>query len=463
MVCLRYIINGIKKSIFFIVKPLFGTKVGKSLKRKIYIWATKQKERIKERIFEKEFVLSIMFGYYFAYYSEEFEKRWEEVKSGKKHIYLHEYTGADAIGEILTRFLYIKESVTNRSDELHVFIPKVTYPHQSVGRIGNKYSIDLLGRYIYMVKPEEIPFWAYVVTQHYDEIDFSQRVSFRYRQNMPLYCYSAYNAPISLTSEEEKIGRRKAEELGIEEPYVCVSARTAVYNRKSLGITDSEYDHRNMDFHDFHKSISYLAKEGIETVRMGRCEKPMNDIAPCHDYAGTGGDDFEDFYLVSRCKFYLLNATGMTALAGILARPILVVNHLPISFGFGGFAVTESDMFIPKHYIDKRTKQELTLREIMNVELKKKCFMFYSNYKKEGIEFVDNSEEEILDAVKEMNQRLDGSWADTPEDEKNYKLFLEIRKEFCKEALNNKDNWLGVPHSARLCATYLRKHSFLLR
>lgn len=53
-------------------------------------------------------------------------------------------------------------------------------------------------------------------------------------------------------------------------------------------------------------------------------------------------------------------------------------------------------------------------------------FLRSLQYDEAGIELVENSPEEILGMVREMNARLDGAWVSTAEDEELHQLFWSI-------------------------------------
>lgn len=75
-------------------------------------------------------------------------------------------------------------------------------------------------------------------------------------------------------------------------------------------------------------------------------------------------------------------------------------------------------------------------------------------YADEGIEVIENSPAEIAQAVREMNERINGTYVETEADKALYRRYLEIIK--------NADLGDSVPSNWRLCAGYLRENEWLL-
>jgi putative glycosyltransferase (TIGR04372 family) len=100
----------------------------------------------------------------------------------------------------------------------------------------------------------------------------------------------------------------------------------------------------------------------------------------------------------------------------------------------------------------------LTFREIIKFEddiyLKiKRRYLHDEDYWKAGLKVIENTPEEILDLVKEMNQRLDGTWKMKEGD-------AELQKEF--KSLFKKDSpCYGFP--SMIGTEFLRKNKELLK
>jgi putative glycosyltransferase (TIGR04372 family) len=107
-------------------------------------------------------------------------------------------------------------------------------------------------------------------------------------------------------------------------------------------------------------------------------------------------------------------------------------------------------IFIPKRFWSNVEKRFLTFAEIFR--LGAHLFSMTWQYRREGIEWVDNDVDEIRAVVLEMEQRLSGSWVSNPEDEELQSRFRSIWP--------LRQN--GRPLQARIGADFLRQHPELL-
>lgn len=385
----------------------------------------------------------------------EYEEQWRRIRKEYKDIRIHGIY-ANAIGEMIPRF-FLAEEMCREKGVLRVFIPETDTG--SLARICNKYLLKLLRRKIYLLDEDELSLWAYIIYTHTDEVDISAYDVLRIRNDYLTYQLPKENADIWFTGEEVRRGEHFLEQIHLESPFVCVAARNSSYNKKTIG-HDFFYDYRNMEFRDFGVAIACLQQNKITSVRMGRMEDPIDLENGCIDYAGLYADDFRDLLLASRCEFMISTSSGIVFMATLFSRPVLVVNSLFISFGYGGSPYTADDLYIPKKYYDMNKGRYLTLKETIVAEMQ--CLIWGDRYWKMGIKFINNTPEEIASATEEMLERLAGRWQDTEEDERNYLKYMELYEEMKRSAANNPQNWIGGPIPYRIAATYLRNNLYLL-
>ena len=215
-----------------------------------------------------------------------------------------------------------------------------------------------------------------------------------------------YGHDFKFSKEQEKKGKKFLHKVGIERKYACFFSRDGGYNlntAKENAIKENEmkdYAYRNMKFEDYKPTIDYLAGQGIAGVKMGRGAKPMVPLNNCVDYAGLYADDFLDLYLSAHCQFFITANSGSYLLGSMFNIPMLQVNVTAISYCMGASPYTDLDLYIPKKYYDTNRKKFLSLLEIAEVEAK--CMIWGRNYANLGIEFVNNTPQEILEAVVEF-------------------------------------------------------------
>ena len=141
------------------------------------------------------------------------------------------------------------------------------------------------------------------------------------------------------------------------------------------------------------------------------------------DYASYYRTDFGDIYLSAKCKFFLGNGAGLLCVPYIFHVPVAMANNIPMNLSP---SPRKGDLFIPKKIWSIKEKRFLTFREI--VESGIGDYIYSEQYAKAGVKPVENTANEILDLAIEMNERLDGTFKTTEEDEELQKKFHSLFK-----------------------------------
>jgi putative glycosyltransferase (TIGR04372 family) len=238
---------------------------------------------------------------------------------------------------------------------------------------------------------------------------------------LPLLCneYQEFNeAPpqIDFSEPEEARGRGVLRRLGIdtEEWYACIFARDSAYYKKYSPHTDISFsEHRNADIESYHLAISAILDAGGWVIRMGSCvAKPLSFEHPrVIDYASLYRDDFADVYLTAHARFYLGGNSGASDLAMLFDVPFVNVNCVPI--GYAPFG--KNSIFIPKRIVYTANGKQVPMRQQLDAFTGNQvgaAIIPDELLSKRGWQFVDNTPEEIADAVKEMLDRLDNRFCD---------------------------------------------------
>lgn len=262
---------------------------------------------------------------------------------------------------------------------------------------------------------------------------------------------------LQFTSAEEEEGGRLLSKMGIDEKswFVCFHCRDSAYPYKYVG------DFRNSDIKNYLEAAKYITSCGGFAVRMGQIigEKlPDSNNPRIIDYASKFRNDFGDIYLPAKCKFFLGSTAGLVVVAAIFNVPIAAANYIP-------FYTTwrTGDLFIPKKIWSIEEKRLLTFRELIK---------FGGDVREDGIRqgidsniytqnkldegkyvAIENTAEEILDLAKEINERLDGTFKITEEDEELQKRFHSLLQPY--------DYCYGTP--VRIGAKFLMQNKELLR
>ena len=242
----------------------------------------------------------------------------------------------------------------------------------------------------------------------------------------------------------EKIGQKK------EDRFVCLNVRDPAYlNTDPLhkGKDWSYHNHRDSNIDTYEKAAIYLAEKGYWVFRMGKIvQNAFNAKHPrILDYANSDyRSDFLDIWLMANCFFCISNGTGLDEVPRIFRKPAVYVNYL----GTKKLITYDNIINVPKHLVWKETNRRLTLSEHLIHSYGKS-----QKYEDAKVLIKNLSEEEILQAVLEIEARLNGNWKNSEEDNQLQNRFWEIYKTFPEY-----NKYHGVIHSeARIGSLFLRE------
>lgn len=274
--------------------------------------------------------------------------------------------------------------------------------------------------------------------------------------NDPLGLLQKIQTPhLKFTLKEIAQGERLISTLGVSHhaKIVCLIVRDSAYLNAHLpGLDWSYHNFRDVDVDTFKLTALFLAEKGYYVVRMGKVVEKKFDVQHERiiDYATSElRSDFMDIYLLSRCNFFISTVTGLDCVPQIFRRPGLFTNVvLPGEL----LPWYPNRLFIPKKIRDKITRKILpfnTYYEIFNMSQDKLSMMAF--LKKHQLEVIQNTEIEILDVVKEMENLIN----------------LNIDIDACKknDALQNKfwerfPKKIGSEYYIRIGSAFLEKILF---
>lgn len=291
--------------------------------------------------------------------------------------------------------------------------------------------------------PESFPFYTLSNSAFYQPLTFN---------NNEFYEYNNTEKNLHFTNYEKIEGKKLLHKIGVGDNdwYVCFHSRDPIYMEKGQGTLDKTNDYRNCDIKNYLKAAEYIASSGGFAIRMGSLvsEKlPYINNLKIIDYAFLYRTDFGDIYLPATCKFFLGNSSGLYIISTIFHIPIACANYIPLEFA----PFREGDLFIPKKIWSIKKRRFLTFREILDSKMGR-CLLS-EQYIKAGLKVIENTAEEILDLVIEMNQRLDGTFKSKEEDEELQNRFRSLFK----------PNHICYGTPARIGTEFLRKNKELLK
>jgi putative glycosyltransferase (TIGR04372 family) len=277
-----------------------------------------------------------------------------------------------------------------------------------------------------------------------------------------------FPAHLTFTESEEMRGLSEVRELGIDPtvPFVCFHGRDSAYLDRARPRNVESYgewswqDFRDVSIGNYIPAAEKLTELGYFAVRMGKhVKEPLNcDNPRVIDYATQSQSDFMDVFLAARCLFFVGQNGGIMSLPLIFRKPVVVVNVFPLSH-FLGLRCTDGIIIMKKYYSEQR-KRFLTFREIFELGLgmfSLKDPQHKKLYDNLGLRIVENTPEEISEAVVEMHQRLHSEFTWSDDDEELQYRFLSIVRSYPDVF----PLWSETPH-IKIGAHFLRTHRDLL-
>jgi len=196
--------------------------------------------------------------------------------------------------------------------------------------------------------------------------------------------------------------------------FVTLHVRDAIYETTLRSMVGKvRQDARNSEITTYIEAAEFLANRGYYVFRMGSVPGPalITNHEKVIDYRNSSfRDEKTDVYLGALCKFCVSTASGWDSIPILLNRPIILVNLAPI---FQPDMLSIELIIFPKLIKDAESKKVLSITEIL--ERSHPSITNNSQLAKLGLVFQDLSSEELVDAVTEMAQRVEGTFVETPE------------------------------------------------
>jgi putative glycosyltransferase (TIGR04372 family) len=226
---------------------------------------------------------------------------------------------------------------------------------------------------------------------------------------------------LEFTSEQELIGRKFLKNVDVidESKIVCLNVRDNAFLSQSEALEWSKtrdwsyHDYRDSEISTYVAAAESLAEMGYTVFRMGAIVKePLISKHPrVIDYATNGmRTEFLDVYLGANCKFCVSTGTGWDSIPQIFRRPSMYVNLLP---HFAKECLVRDLLMYPKSVAMTTGKFNMPLKHLFEHGF---ATSFHTDlYTQAGVVIRDLSSEELVEAVTEMAQRVEGTFVETPE------------------------------------------------
>jgi putative glycosyltransferase (TIGR04372 family) len=218
---------------------------------------------------------------------------------------------------------------------------------------------------------------------------------------------------------------------------------------------------RNMSSTNYELAVRHLLDQGNWVFRLGdRKSTPMTidhprfiDLPFLPNY-----EDFMDVVLLAKARFVIGCASGPEGPARALGTPVLVVNATLEQLPFRNPA----DIIQFKRYIDETNQAPMPYPDLLEANVP--GFTIAGQYEARQIRVEENTAEEILHAVREMEARLDGDFEPDSEIDRKFRAFSEAFVARLEADDDSTDTFFGLALPwTNVCHAYCKANPWFLR
>ncbi len=285
--------------------------------------------------------------------------------------------------------------------------------HLTIYYFGSKTSSNqFLTRFWKRILPSVSGHWGWMLNEISSKT--SNHNSTSSSTNIDLESLLSNSTIPNFFSDDEQIeGNNFIEKHCSQSKFVCLNVRDSEYLNQIRGRNFDHHNYRDSDIKSYIAAAETLAEMGYTVFRMGAIVKePLVSKHPrVIDYATNGmRSEFLDVYLGAHCTFAVSVGSGWDGIPTIFRRPMIWVNHLPI---FDASGLTLPINIFPKKLVNKNSRSLITLSDAIDKNIYDQ--LRTQAYLDAEVEIRDLTSEELVEAVTEMAQRVEGTFVETPE------------------------------------------------
>lgn len=278
-------------------------------------------------------------------------------------------------------------------------------------------------------------FFFFVYMQIKDRKDYFDLLVSENKLNPNFSLVAKEKLNIKIPKKVDDFGSKFLNDNKIMKNFVVFHNRDASYN---IGDDKNFHEYRNFDFKDYYKTIEYCNNQNISTVRIGNDIQIKDNLKNKNHFLLDNNKISEELsiYMLANCKFMISCNCGFLDIGRSFRKPSLMINTVPFDiqdFDTRGYG----SIIMPKKIYNKNKKKMLTLKDISDlvIDIHYKGNFFSEN----NLEWIDNSQDEILMSFKEMIKKIDNDSEFLNEEDKEIRdRLFDIFKEnkFYKIMLN---------------------------
>ena len=209
--------------------------------------------------------------------------------------------------------------------------------------------------------------------------------------------------PVRLSESNEKQAIQSAMKLGFSpgNKIVTLHVREPGWYPYA-GIANDTWDNpRNSRIDSYLKAVDFLISIGYTVVRIGdKTSTPINRSGVIDLATSEQRTDLLELYFLLNSHFLISSESGVLLESELTNTPTLAVN---VTDPICTYPVRKDYLFILKHVIDNKNGKALAMIDMLSEEYQKTNLRDYKRY-----QYIDNTSDEILEAVIEMIAHLNG-------------------------------------------------------
>ena len=318
--------------------------------------------------------------------------------------------------EVVLRRAVIINDYKDKKNEDHVILVAPTLPYHNVSneqlvkmfaRHENVYQSWFFYRFIFVWYEFLLKTPFFFLTSH--AMDSNEHELF-----------NNVGTTMEFDSNEIKEGNNILNKIGVgNNKYVCIFQRDSNYLEIKENKSQEDRDCRDANINAMIPSIKHLINEGYYVIRVGAHAK--DKVSFKHnmfiDYPFTKYvSDFNDVYIVANASFLVGSTSGICDVAVLFDIPRLVVNTIPFTHS----TVGKNIMFIPKKLSKKGNIVPYFDKNVKALFNEFSC----DRVREKGYEYINNTEDEVLEAVKDFIKYLSSNGILESEDLKNMERYI---------------------------------------
>lgn len=215
-------------------------------------------------------------------------------------------------------------------------------------------------------------------------------------------CYARHPLPVRLPPRVEAEAREAARRAGIDPDARLAAVHVRESGFKAAQGGEAPVDAiRNARIESYLPALQRLGARGFTVVRIGDARMtPLHHPGVTDLATSPHRTDALELWVLMRSELFIAGDSGPFAAALLTPTPCLAVNVTNV---LGGYPVRRGDRYILKRVFDRQRGRELTLGEILEPEY------FAGRKDLERYRVIDNTEGDIVEAVEEMFDVMNGS------------------------------------------------------